>query len=84
MDRIKEAMDECIRAIQRAPPNISKKLEELFRRLYDFLKEHPDISERTLPILLRLHSCILEGNYVEALGQLSALLVLIALRKRKK
>jgi len=84
MDRIKETTDECIKVIQRAPTNISKKLEKLFRRLYDFLKEHPEISERTLPILLRLHSYILEGNYAEALGQLFLLLVLIALRERKK
>ena len=84
MDRIKETMEECFRVIQRAPPNISNKLEKLFRRLDDFLEENPEISKRTLPILLRLHSYILEGDYAEALGQLFLLLVLIALRRRKK
>jgi len=84
MERIKKTMDKCFRAIQRAPPNVSKKLDKLFRRLYDFLKENPEFSERTLPILLRLHRYILEGNYTEAIGQLFLLLVLIAVRKRKK
>ena len=84
MERIKETVERCIRALQKAPINISDRLFKLFHELSEFLKEHPEDAKKALPILLRLHRCIIEGDYAQALEQLFLLVVLIRLCRRKQ
>ena len=84
MEKIKKAIDECIGALHKVPSNISKRIEKLFHKLGEFIRENPELSHRTLPIILRLYRLILDGDYDEAFGQLFHLLVLIASRKHSK
>jgi hypothetical protein len=84
MERIKRTMEESIKALRKAPKGVSRKLVKLFHILSDFLREHPDLPERVLPTLLRVQSCIIEGNYAEAFRQLFLLLVLIGTWRKKK
>lgn len=84
MERIREVIRNCIDSLRKAPIKPSRRTNILLNELYDFLRENPEMAEKTLPILLSVYDCVKQGKFVEAFGQLLLLLILIRVKRSKK